>query len=203
MSWPMIFFILTGAVSIAAAVAVVASREPIHSALFLLTHFLTLAVLYITLEAQFLAAIQVIIYAGGIVILILFVIMLIGSEEVDDPRMGSSWTSIAALGFGAFMLATLLYAFTAGAPSEPNAGMIDGGAPYAVGIVLFTEYILPIEMTAILLLVALIGALLLARQGRDPLPLNSTILRSDVTNQPPAPPVEQSLPGDKQSVAAD
>jgi NADH-quinone oxidoreductase subunit J len=200
MSWPMIFFILTGAVSLAAAVGVVASRQPIHSALFLLTHFVTLAVLYITLEAQFLAAIQVIIYAGGIVILILFVIMLIGSEEVDDPRIGSSWASITALGFGALMLTTLLYAFTVGAPGPANTGVIDGGSPYAVGITLFTEYILPIEMVAILLLVALIGALLLARQGPKPLPLNSTILRTKAPQQLPA---ESTAPTDNQPAAAD
>ncbi len=86
----LLFFILVGAVSLAAAVGVVTSRQPIHSALFLLTHFVTLAVLYITLEAQFLAAIQVIIYAGGIVILILFVIMLIGSEPIEGERRAAT-----------------------------------------------------------------------------------------------------------------
>jgi hypothetical protein len=81
MDFATIFFILVGALSVAAAVGVVSAKVVVHSALFLLVHFVTLAVLYITLDAQFLGAAQVIIYAGGIVILILFVIMLIGSGE--------------------------------------------------------------------------------------------------------------------------
>jgi len=76
------FFAVIAAISIAAAIGVISSRQPVHSALFLLTNFATLAVLYVTLEAQFFAAVQIIIYAGGIVILILFVIMLLGSEDL-------------------------------------------------------------------------------------------------------------------------
>ena len=97
MSLSLLFFLLVGAVSLAAALGVVTSRQPVHSALFLLTNFATLAVLYITLDAQFLAAAQVIVYAGGIVILILFVIMLIGGDTSDSaPRSGRgvvSWAS--------------------------------------------------------------------------------------------------------------
>ena len=84
MSWSLLFFLLVGAVSLAAALGVVTSRQPVHSALFLLTNFATLAVLYVTLDAQFLAAAQVIVYAGGIVILILFVIMLIGGKQTTS-----------------------------------------------------------------------------------------------------------------------
>jgi len=75
MTASILFFIVIGAVCLASAIGVVTSRVPIHSALFLLVNFVTLAILYVTLEAQFLAAAQVIIYAGGIVILILFVII--------------------------------------------------------------------------------------------------------------------------------
>ena len=91
----MVFFILVGALSVAMAVGVVTARVPVHSALFLLVHFVTLAILYVTLDAQFLAAAQVIVYAGGIVILILFVIMSIGSGESGDAcwlsLMGAAW----------------------------------------------------------------------------------------------------------------
>ena len=72
-----LFFVVFAALSIAAAIGVITSRQPVHSALFLLANFVSLAVLYVTLEAQFLAAIQVVIYAGGIVILIFYVIMLL------------------------------------------------------------------------------------------------------------------------------
>jgi NADH-quinone oxidoreductase subunit J len=86
-----LFFLVIGAISLAAAFGVVVSRLPVHSALFLLTHFAMLAVLYVTLDAQFLAATQVIIYAGGIVILILFVIMLIGSEQIEGQADHRNW----------------------------------------------------------------------------------------------------------------
>lgn len=164
MTLPVLFFILVGAISVAAALGVVVSRQPVHSALFLLTNFVTLAALYITLEAQFLAAVQVIVYAGGIVILILFVIMLLGSEQIETEISHLPWTAYAGLVLGLIMLGAmttdLLESFRG---VEPEAAALDGGAPYAVGIELFTKYVLPIELVAVLLLVALIGALLLGR----------------------------------------
>ncbi len=78
-----LFYFVVAAISVAAAVGVVASNKPVHSALFLLANFAMLAALYITMDAQFLGAVQIIIYAGGIVILILFVIMLIGSQGIE------------------------------------------------------------------------------------------------------------------------
>jgi NADH-quinone oxidoreductase subunit J len=114
MSFSLLFFIVVGAISLAAAYGVVASRLPVHSALFLLTHFATLAVLYITLDAQFLAATQIIVYAGGIVILILFVIMLIGSEEIETQGDYRSWTPYVALLLGILLLVTLGYSMLTG-----------------------------------------------------------------------------------------
>jgi NADH-quinone oxidoreductase subunit J len=169
MTLSMIFFILIGALSLAAAVGVVSSGKPVHSALFLLTHFLTLAIFYITLDAQFLAAAQVIIYAGGIVILILFVIMLIGSEQIEGRTNTGhrAWTPIAGLVLGVVMIATLIYAFVTGFTGDaPETTVLAGGIPEALGLTLFTRYILPFELAAILLLVALLGALLLARRPK-------------------------------------
>ena len=158
-----LFFIMVGAISIAAAVGVVMSNKPVHSALFLLAHFAMLAALYITMDAQFLGAIQVIIYAGGIVILILFVIMLIGSEEIA-PRGGRVWVPWVGLGLGLLLMVALAFSMAqafAGIAPQPAANM--GGVPPVVGLELFTRFILPFEMIGVLLLVALIGALLLAR----------------------------------------
>jgi len=165
MTLSLLFFILIGAISLAATVGVVSSRHPVHSALFLLAHFVTLAVLYITLEAQFLAAIQVIIYAGGIVILILFVIMLIGSERLESQAEHRSWTPYVGIALGIVLLGGLAVSLLPGfAGLDANASMIQGGIPEAVGMELFTRYILPFELAAVLLLVALLGALLLARR---------------------------------------
>jgi NADH-quinone oxidoreductase subunit J len=170
MSLSLLFFIVIGAVSLAAAYGVVASRLPIHSALFLLTHFAMLAVLYITLDAQFLAATQVIVYAGGIVILILFVIMLIGSEEIENQGDYRSWTPYVAMLLGLILVSTLAYSLSAQYQVTQVATVaIEGGIPKAVGMALFTQYILPLELAAVLLLVALLGALLLARRPKlDP-----------------------------------
>jgi NADH-quinone oxidoreductase subunit J len=168
MTLSFLFFLLIGVISLAAAVGVVSSRQPVHSALFLLAHFGTLAVLYITLEAQFLAAVQVIVYAGGIVILILFVIMLIGSEQIETQAEHRSWTPYVGLGLGLILLAGLAVSLTnsfLGVAS--NASAVEGGVPQAVGYSLFSQYILPFELAAVLLLVALLGALLVARQPRD------------------------------------
>jgi len=167
MSASLVFFIVVAAVSLTSALGVVTSRWPIHSALFMLVNFITLAVFYVTLGAQFLAAAQVIIYAGGIVILILFVVMLIGSEKIGGPSGHRLWTPYAGVALGVLMLATMIYTFASslfGAPGTADA--IEAGHPKAVGMTLFTQYILPIEMAAVLLLVALIGALLLARQPK-------------------------------------
>jgi NADH-quinone oxidoreductase subunit J len=147
---------------------VISSPHPVHSALFLLAHFGTLAVLYVTLEAQFLAATQVIVYAGGIVILILFVIMLIGSESIETQAEHRSWTPYVAIALGLILLAGLAYSVTSSFLGvEPSASAVQGGTPQAVGYLLFSQYILPFELAAVLLLVALLGALLLARRPVD------------------------------------
>ena len=163
MSIALLFFIIFAAVALVGAIGVVASRRPVHSALFLLLNFVTLAIFYVTLGAQFLAAAQVIIYAGGIVILILFVLMLIGSERLGRRVGQRLWTPHAGLALGLALLAAMGFAFSASTMSLPDSGIALTGAPKSVGMELFTHYILPFEMVAILLLVALIGALILAR----------------------------------------
>jgi NADH-quinone oxidoreductase subunit J len=168
MTFSLIFFILVGAISLAAAIGVVVSRQPVHSALFLLTNFAMLAALYITLDAQFLGAIQVIIYAGGIVILILFVIMLIGSGPIETKAGHRSWIRYVALGLGILLLVGLALSIAQSfGGATPNAAAIQGGVPPVVGMELYTKYILPFELVGILLLVALIGALLVARRPKE------------------------------------
>ena len=163
MTASILFFIVIGAVCLASAIGVITSRMPIHSALYLLVNFVSLAVLYVTLEAQFLAAAQVIIYAGGIVILILFVIMLIGSEKIETRAPHRNWTPFAGILLGVTLIASMIHSFTESASPAGATTTINGGAPETVGMALFTQYILPFEMAAVLLLVALLGALLLAR----------------------------------------
>lgn len=166
MTLPILFFITIGAVSLAAATGVVVSRQPVHSALYLLVHFITLATMYVTLEAQFLAAAQIIIYAGGIVILILFVIMLIGSERIERRAPQRKWARVVALGLGIILLIALVLTIAQSfVGASPNPAQVAGGVPEVVGIELYTKYILPFELVGVLLLVGLIGALLVARRS--------------------------------------
>jgi NADH-quinone oxidoreductase subunit J len=167
MDFAMIFFILVGALSVGAAVGVVTARVAVHSALFLLTHFVTLAVLYVTLDAQFLGAAQVIVYAGGIVILILFVLMLVGSDPIETRAGYRSWVPYAGLALGGILLVALGFALfqTPLVPGTVPAN--NGGVPEAVGLYLYSQGIILIELTAVLLLVALLGALLLARHPKE------------------------------------
>lgn len=167
MTASILFFIAIGAVSLASAIGVVTSRMPIHSALFLLVNFVSMAVLFITLDAQFLAAAQVIIYAGGIVILMLFVIMLIGSEKLQSNAGHRVWTPYIGILLGTILLASMTFALAEGGTPPATSAVVQGGVPEAVGIELLTRYILPFEMAGVLLLVALIGALLLARPPKQ------------------------------------
>lgn len=166
MDFAMIFFILVGALSVATAVGVVTSRVAVHSALFLLVHFATLAILYVTLNAQFLAAAQIIVYAGGIVILILFVIMLIGSAPLETRAGYRSWVPYAGVALGILMLAGMALTILQMPPATLNPEANAGGVPTVLGIELYSQNILLVELAAVLLLVALLGALLLARQPK-------------------------------------
>jgi NADH-quinone oxidoreductase subunit J len=167
MDFAMIFFILVGALSVGAAVGVVAARVAVHSALFLLTHFVTLALLYVTLDAQFLGVAQVIVYAGGIVILILFVLMLVGSERLDTRAAYRTWVPYAGIALGAILALALGYAMFQAPLVPATLPANDGGVPQVLGMYLYSQGIILVELTAVLLLVALLGALLLARHPRE------------------------------------
>ncbi len=159
-----VFAFLIGALSLAAAIGVVVSAKPVHSALFLMANFATLAILYVLLDAQFLAAAQVIIYAGGIVILILFVIMLIGHDPTDRSYQNLTRPAMASLVLGAILLMSLGLQLTGHLEVGTDGGIASGGSPSAIGTELFTRFLLPFEFVAILLLVALIGALIMGRR---------------------------------------
>lgn len=168
----MFLFIVFALIAIVAAVGVIISRKPVYSALFLLLNFATLAVLYILLEAQFLAAVQVIVYAGAIVVLFLFVVMLIGGGEltdIGDPRKPMrarfTWPRIAALVLGLLLLAAVGYGVLTGQlnPAQGSEAAFGQGGVEAIAGVLYTDYLLPFELTSVLLLVGMIGAVVLAR----------------------------------------
>jgi len=151
------------------AVLVISTKDTVHSVLFLVLDFLFVAALYVMLGAQFLAAIQILVYAGGIVVLYLFVVMLVNlkrpPEAHSDPRRQTR------LGFGlaAAVLIELgaIASYSSGAPARPvvaTAAMPVTGNTEQVGWLLYTSYLIPFEIASMLLLVAMIGAIVLAKR---------------------------------------
>ncbi len=160
-------FILFAGLAIGCAISMVAQRNPLYGAISLIGVFVSLACLYVTLAAPFIAAVQVIVYAGAIMVLVVFVIMLLNVEQEErGPLRLRSLVPIAV------MLAAVLFAeavfiiyFVQASPATPTRNISDVGLTKSIGGGLFTTYLLPFEITSILLLMAIVGAITLARTG--------------------------------------
>lgn len=175
----MFTFLVTGALCLAGSLGVILFRNPIHAALSLIGTLFTIAVLFVAQGAYFLAAIQVIVYAGAIVILFMFVLMLLGVdkvEEIESEPLISMQTVGISIGVAIFVLiSTALIAVSApstGAESTYRA--LDESRPdiTQLGEALFTDYIYAFQITAVLLTVAVVGAVILARRAGDPIDLD-------------------------------
>src|SRR5689334_2152678 len=170
-----IFFVF-GALTLAGALGVVLARNPVHSALSLVVTLVSVAVLFLQQDAHLLAAVQVVVYAGAIVVLFLFVIMLLGVDHPDTLRDPLKAQRAAAVILGIVLLAEVLFLaghqWATGAKA-PATDAIRGGTPglgnnvERVARSLFTEFLWPFEITAALLVLAVIGAVVLARRSRS------------------------------------
>ncbi|MDP9311181.1 MAG: NADH-quinone oxidoreductase subunit J [Chloroflexota bacterium] len=162
------FFIITALLTIGAAVAMVLSHNAVHSALWLVLNFFGVAVLYLLLNAPFLAMVQITVYAGAIMVLFLFVIMLLGSEQGQEEVNGLPWQTPVALVMGLLLVVMAGYAlFFPGTPVPTTQTPNEIGAPDILARKLFSTYLLPFEITSVLLLVALIGAVVLTMKSRE------------------------------------
>jgi len=165
----LVVFIISAVVAIIGAVAMLLSKNAIHSALFLLLNLAAIAVLYLLLRAPFLFAIQLIVYAGAIIVLFLFVVMLLGAERAEDERDLIAWQRPVALAMGLLLLAETIYivfARPAAALATVNSGAEDFGAPLKIGEALFSTYLLPFELTSVILLAAIVGVIVLHKRER-------------------------------------
>ncbi len=156
-------FYIFAALTIIAALSVILQRTPVYSALSLIVVLCSLAVLYVSLGAKFLAVIQVIVYAGAIMVLFVLVIMLLnaGRERHTEGSRLARWLGVPLLAaFLVEILSVIWNGLSSGAvaPPAPDAG------PAAVGALLFRHYVLPFEVTSILILVAILGAVVLAKK---------------------------------------
>jgi NADH-quinone oxidoreductase subunit J len=162
-----ILFVLFGGLALGCAVSMVVQRNPLYSAISLIGVFVSLSGLYILLSAPFIAAVQVIVYAGAIMVLVVFVIMLLNVEE--EEHRPSNWRFIAT----GVVLGALLFgeaAFVLYSVSTPRSAQVETnvGLTASIGTGLFTEYLLPFEITSVLILMAIVGAMTLARRASAP-----------------------------------
>jgi NADH-quinone oxidoreductase subunit J len=162
-----IFFFILAAIALGSALGMLTSRNAIYSALFLVLNFATVAVFYLTLHAPFLAIVQVSVYAGAIMVLFLFVIMLLGAERLGAPQ-ALPWQRPLAIVLGVLLVAETAYLLLSqlGALPQPIELTDTFGTPGVVGQALYTNYLLPFEITSVLLLVAMIGAIVLTRDDK-------------------------------------
>jgi NADH-quinone oxidoreductase subunit J len=184
-------FAVAAAIVLAGAIGVVVARNPVHSALMLVMTLFGVAVLFVIQRASFLAAVQVIVYAGAIVVLFLFVIMFLGVDREEDvaaePLRGQRPLAIGlvALGTTGLLLLGQVSRWTTGAPhvagtdtGEPNVNLL--------GKAVYTTYLFPFEATAALLIIAVVGAVVLAR--RPPVTTNPEVGDADGDSAPGEPP---------------
>lgn len=172
-----IVFIVSAVIVLAGALGIVLSKNPVHSALFLIQTLMGVALLFLIEDAHFLAAVQVVVYAGAIVILFLFVIMLLGVDKAEamgvDPIGGQRELALVlGASIAALTIVTVGWAVdgaTGAGPSSPEHALDNGFTDIErIGRVLFTDYAFGFEITAALLTIAVIGAVVLTRSiGRD------------------------------------
>ena len=157
-----VLFILFGAIAVGASIMVVTRKHPLASALYLILALVAVAALFVLRDAHFLAAIQVIVYAGAIIVLFIFVIMLTNVPEERLPvERTTAMRVLGVIAVGFLVLESALIAGMFAMPRDPEPG---GGTVEAVGIALFTDYLLAFEITSVLLLGAVVGAITLAKK---------------------------------------
>ena len=151
------------------AVLVVSTRNTVHSVLYLVLNFLAVAALYVMLTAQFLAVIQVLVYAGGIVVLYLFVVMLVNLKRPPEDHSApqrQSWIGFALAGVVLAELGGILILGRIAPQAGPNMELSDLAINNVerIGMLLYTDYLIPFELASMLLLVAMVGAIILAKR---------------------------------------
>ena len=156
-------------------ILVIAARSAVHSVLFLVLNFLLIAALYITLNAEFLAVIQIMVYAGGIVVLYLFVVMLVNLKRAPEQHADSRRLGVVGMALALVVLIELVAIAYVSSTRSAGATVaravqsfpvgVQGGNTEELGWVLYTDYLIPFELASMLLLVAMVGAIVLAKRS--------------------------------------
>ena len=169
MSSELIPFLILAVVAIATALGMLFSRNSVYSALFLVLNFVSVAIFYLMLSAPFIAMAQITVYAGAIMVLFLFVIMLLGAERLPDAKV-LPWQKPLAYGLASVLAAETIYLLTRAKPDgiviSPDSTVNTMESLRILGAKLFSTYLLPFEVTSILLLVAMVGVIVLTRKEK-------------------------------------
>jgi NADH-quinone oxidoreductase subunit J len=168
MSTEFILFLIIGALTIASALMVVLSRHPVKSVLYLVVTFFLISANYVLLNAQFIAIVNIIVYAGAIMVLFLFVLMLLNLNKESEPRNSKFMmlaATVAGLMLGFVLLVGIYEAVLVVPETVPNAESM--GLVKNLGNLLFTKYVLPFEISSILFIAAMVGAVLLAKRDKQ------------------------------------
>ena len=164
-----ILFFILAVVAIGAALGMLLSSNAVYSALFLILNFATIAVFFLVLGAPFIAMAQVTVYAGAIMVLFLFVVMLLGAEQLSTERSRGWQRPLALLLTVALLAESAFLVFGRGVgPAEITPAASEYGSPQAIGELLFSKYLLPFEITSVLLLVAMVGVIVLTKKQKEP-----------------------------------
>ena len=163
-----VLFFATAAVAIGGALGMLLSKNAVHSALYLLLNFAAIAILYLLLYSPFLFTVQLTVYAGAIMVLFLFVVMLLGAEKAEDSSDALAWQRPLALILTGTLLVMALFIAgrTTGQPVPDPAQVEALSDTKTIGAVLFTEYLFPFQVTGVILLVAVIGVVVLNQRAR-------------------------------------
>lgn len=163
-----LFFLFAG-LAIASAISMVYHKNPLYSAISLVGVFISLSCIYVTLAAPFIAAVQILIYAGAIMVLVVFVIMLLNLDD-DKPLNRLRYLYALGGGLGVILLAQTFFIFYAvmKAPNQIVDPNTTAGKTIDIGRAMYSEYLLPVEIVGVLLMMAVIGAVILARRLAQP-----------------------------------
>ena len=168
MATTVLFFVFAG-LAIACALSCVYHRNPLYSAVSLIGVFVALSCIYVTLAAPFIAAVQILVYAGAIMVLVVFVIMLLNMDD-DKPLNRLKYLYGIGAGLGLILLVQTFFIFYAVMRAPKQAVKVDEtvGKTLNIGSAMFTEYLLPVEIVGVLLLMAIIGGVILVRRLSQP-----------------------------------
>ena len=164
-----ILFLILAVIAIVAALMMITSRNAVHAALFLIVNFITVAVFYLILKAPFVAMVQITVYAGAIMVLFLFVIMLLGAEQLQamtGVHGSERYHRAVAIVLVVLLVGGFGYLVTLGGIGSGGETAVIDASPVALGLRLFEGYVLPFEVTGVLLLAAIIGVAVFTRRKK-------------------------------------